>query len=179
MRPARSTVKGDVLVPRGCAQVVSAVAAPAEVLWQPIKLHQRSWQVIVILGSIQQATSVAMVSALRTVKHAHRSHQRRQHIYILQRADGRSSGHSKMSCVEHAEGRHNITTSLHAPFANATPDIESGELVNRTADEEVRNFKRCPTQTLDQIKQAAGPAQQPKTGCMIRSPSGCNLKPML
>ena len=52
MRPARSTVYGNMLIPGGGTQVVSSIAAPAEVLGQPIKIHQWSWLVVVVLGSI-------------------------------------------------------------------------------------------------------------------------------
>lgn len=58
------------LVPGGGAQVVSAIAAPAEVPGQPVKIHQRSWLVTVVPGSIQGTTFVAIVSALHTIQYA-------------------------------------------------------------------------------------------------------------
>ena len=78
------------LVPRRRTQVVSTVAAPAEVLGQLVMVHQWSWQVVVILRSVQYTASVAIVPALHTIERAQRSHQRRQRIYVVHQAATRT-----------------------------------------------------------------------------------------
>lgn len=66
MRPARSTVYWNVLVPGRRAQVVSTVAAPAEVLWQLVEVHQRGRQVVVKLGRRQGIASVTVIATIYT-----------------------------------------------------------------------------------------------------------------
>ena len=66
MRPARPAVYWDVLVPGRCTQVTSTVAAPAEVLWQLVDIHERGGEMVVILRRIQLVASVAVITTLYT-----------------------------------------------------------------------------------------------------------------
>lgn len=54
------------LVPGRCTQVTSAIAAPAEVLWQLVEVHERGGQMVVILRRIQLVASVAVIATLYT-----------------------------------------------------------------------------------------------------------------
>ena len=78
VRPARSAVDWYVLIPRRCAHVVSTIAAPTKVLWQSLKLQQRSWHMILVLRGIQRIALMAVVAGLYTANQAQRDNHRKQ-----------------------------------------------------------------------------------------------------